>query len=105
MGGVEQRAGSPVYVGHPLSILTALVAAPFTSMNPFLACGWLAGLVEASIRKPTVQDINNISQDIFSFKRFFRNRFLKALAVVIMANIGSSIGTFIAGTYIVKNLF
>lgn len=92
-------------LGHPLSILTALVTAPFTSMNPFLACGWLAGLVEATIRKPTVQDINNISQDIFSFKRFFRNRFLKALAVVIMANIGSSIGTFVAGTNIIKNLF
>jgi len=92
-------------LGHPLSILTALVVAPFTSMNPFLACGWLAGLVEATIRKPTVQDINNISQDIFSFKRFFRNRFLKVLAVVIMANIGSSIGTFIAGTNIIKNLF
>jgi pheromone shutdown-related protein TraB len=92
-------------LGHPLSILTALVVAPFTSMNPFLACGWFAGLVEATIRKPTVQDINNISQDIFSFKRFFRNRFLKVLAVVIMANIGSSIGTFIAGTNIIKNLF
>ncbi|MFC1892563.1 TraB/GumN family protein [Chloroflexota bacterium] len=92
-------------LGHPLSILTALLTAPFTSMNPFLACGWLAGLVEATIRKPTVQDINNISQDIFSFKRFFRNRFLKALAVVIMANIGSSIGTFVAGTNIIKNLF
>jgi len=92
-------------LGHPLSVLTALVTAPFTSMNPFLACGWLAGLVEATIRKPTVQDINNISQDILSFKRFFRNRFLKALAVVIMANIGSSIGTFIAGTNIIKNLF
>lgn len=92
-------------LGHPLSILTALVTAPFTSMNPFLACGWLAGLVEATIRKPTVQDINNIPQDIFSFKRFFRNRFLKALAVVIMANIGSSIGTFVAGTNIIKNLF
>jgi len=92
-------------LGHPLSVLTALVTAPFTSMNPFLACGWLAGLVEATIRKPTVQDINNISQDILSFKRFFRNRFLKALAVVIMANIGSSVGTFIAGTNIIKNLF
>jgi pheromone shutdown-related protein TraB len=92
-------------LGHPLSILTALVAAPFTSVNPFLACGWLAGLVEATVRKPTVQDINNISQDILSFKRFFKNRFLKALAVVIMANIGSSIGTFVAGTNIIRNLF
>lgn len=92
-------------LGHPLSILTALVAAPFTSVNPFLACGWLAGLVEATVRKPTVQDINNVSQDIMSFKRFFKNRFLKALAVVIMANIGSSIGTFVAGTNIIRNLF
>jgi hypothetical protein len=40
-------------------------------MNPFLACGWLAGLVEAGIRKPTVQDIDTIPQDIFSFKGFF----------------------------------
>jgi len=92
-------------LGHPLSILTALVAAPFTSMNPFLACGWFAGLVEAGVRKPTVQDINNISKDIFSFKGIFKNRFLKALAVVIMANIGSSIGTFVAGTNIIRNLF
>ena len=92
-------------LGHPLSILTALVAAPFTSVNPFLACGWLAGLVEATVRKPTVQDINNVAQDITSFKRFFKNRFLKALAVVIMANIGSSIGTFVAGTSIIRNLF
>ena len=59
-------------LGHPLSILTALVTAPFTSMNPFLACGWLVGLVEASMRKPTVQDINNIPQDVFSLKEFRR---------------------------------
>ncbi len=92
-------------LAHPLSILTSLVAAPFTSLNPWLACGWLSGLVEAWIRKPTVQDINNISKDIFSFKRFYKNRFLKALLVVIMANIGSTIGTIVAGTDIVRNLF
>jgi len=92
-------------LGHPLSILTALVVAPFTSLNPFLACGWLAGLVEAAMRKPTVQDINNISNDVLSFKGFFKNRFLKVLFIVIMANIGSSIGTVVAGTDIVRNLF
>ena len=91
--------------GHPLSILTALVAAPFTSLNPLLACGWLAGLVEATIRKPTVQDVNNIPKDILSLKGFFKNRFLRALLVVVMANIGSSIGAAIAGIGIVRNLF
>ncbi len=92
-------------LAHPLSILAALVAAPFTSMNPFLACGWVAGLVEASVRRPSVRDISSVSQDMFSFRRFFKNRFLKALAVVIAANIGSTIGTFVAGTNIIKNLF
>lgn len=90
--------------GHPLSVLTAFVAAPFTSLNPLLACGWFTGLVEAGVRKPTVQDVQNIPSDIFSLKGFFKNRFLKILLVVLMANIGSSIGTFIAGTDMIRNL-
>ncbi len=92
-------------LGHPLSILTAIVAAPFTSLNPLLACGWFAGLVEATVRKPTVQDINNVPADILKFKGFFKNRFLRVLTIVIMANIGSSIGTFVAGLDIIRNLF
>lgn len=92
-------------LGHPLSILTAIVAAPFTSLNPLLACGWFAGLVEASVRKPTVQDLNNVPADILRFKGFFTNRFLRVLTIVIMANIGSTIGTFVAGLDIVRNLF
>ncbi|MEQ2400093.1 TraB/GumN family protein [Peptoniphilus hominis (ex Hitch et al. 2025)] len=90
---------------HPLSILTAFVAAPFTSINPMLACGWFAGLVEASLKKPTVEDVNNIPEDIFSIKAWIHNKFLKALLVVILANIGSSIGTIIAGSKIIQSLF
>ncbi|MDD2959974.1 MAG: TraB/GumN family protein [Lachnospiraceae bacterium] len=87
-----------VLFGHPLSVLTALISAPITSLNPFIACGWFAGLVEAAIRKPTVRDINNVSNDIFHFKSFCKNRFLKALAIVIFANVGSTIGTIIGGS-------
>ena len=90
---------------HPLSVLTAFVAAPFTSINPMLACGWFAGLVEASLKKPTVEDVNNIPDDIFSIKAWIHNKFLKALLVVILANIGSSIGTIIAGSKIIQSLF
>lgn len=91
-------------LGHPLSILTAFVAAPITSLNPMLACGWFAGLVQATIKKPTVQDVMNVHTDIFSLKGFYRNRFLKALMIVVFANIGSSIGTFVAGTELIRNL-
>jgi pheromone shutdown-related protein TraB len=92
-------------LGHPLSILTSIVAAPFTSLNPMVACGWFTGLVEATVRKPTVQDVNNIPEDIFNFKGFFKNRFLRVFLIIVMANIGSSIGTFVAGADIIKNLF
>lgn len=91
-------------LAHPLSILTSFIVAPFTSVNPLLACGWFAGLVEATLRKPTVEDVNKIPEDIFKLKSWLKNKFLKALLVVIMANIGSSIGTLIAGTKIVQNI-
>ena len=92
-------------LGHPLSILTAFAAAPISALHPLLACGWFAGLVEASIRKPTVKDIQNVSTDITSIKTAFKNRFIKALIVVIMANLGTTIGVFIAGIDLFKNIF
>jgi pheromone shutdown-related protein TraB len=91
--------------GHPLSILTSFIAAPITTLNPMLACGWFAGLVEASVKKPTVYDVLNVQNDIYRLKGFYRNRFLKTLMIVIFANIGSSIGTFFAGANIIRNLF
>lgn len=92
-------------LGHPLSILTAFVVAPISSLNPLMAAGWFAGLVEAGLRKPTVDDVGKVPEDFYSFKGFFKNRFLRILLVVIMANIGSMIGTFIAGLDIIQNVF
>lgn len=92
-------------LGHPLSVLTAFVVAPISSLNPMLACGWFAGLMEAHVRKPKVEDVNNISNDIFSIKGILRNRFLRTLLIVIMANLGSTLGTIVAGLDILKNVF
>lgn len=102
--GVLAALFTTLSLGHPLSILTSFLVAPLTTIHPILACGWFTGLVEAKIKKPTVQDVQNIPTDIFSIKGFFKNRFLKIILVVMMANIGASIGTFIAGTNIIKNL-
>lgn len=88
--------------GHPLSILTAFVAAPITSLNPLLAAGWFAGLVEASVRKPKVKDFENLTEDVNSVKGMWKNRVTRILLVVILANVFSSLGTFIGGTDIIK---
>ena len=92
-------------LGHPLSIITAFVVAPISSLNPMLACGWFAGLMEAHIRKPKVEDVSNISTDIFSLKGCFQNRFIRTLLIVIMANLGSTFGTIIAGLDIIQTIF
>lgn len=89
--------------GHPLSILTAFIAAPITSLNPLLAAGWFAGLVEAIVKKPKVKDFENILDDVNTVKGFYKNRVTHILLVVVFANLFSTIGTIISGFDIVKN--
>jgi len=91
---------------HPLGIIAAFISAPLTTLVPFvLTAGLFAGLVQAWLKKPTVQDMQNIPDDVFRFKGYYQNRFLKILIIFFLTNIGSTIGTFIAGADIIRNLF
>ncbi|MCL2368098.1 MAG: TraB/GumN family protein [Oscillospiraceae bacterium] len=102
-GGLS-ALGALLVLAHPLSILTAFLAAPFTTAAPGLAAGWFAGLTEAWVRKPRVEDMQKIPEDIFRFKGWYQNRVLKILAVVILANLGSFIGTFPAVAEMARNV-
>jgi len=93
--GVAASIGTLLAFAHPLTIVTAFVAAPLTSLNPTIAAGWVCGLVEAWVRKPRVKDLQNIATDITSVRGLWSNRVSRVLLVVILANIGSSIGTFV----------
>jgi pheromone shutdown-related protein TraB len=93
--GILSAIGAAIARGHPLSILTAFAAAPFTSLEPFFAPGWFAGLVEAKLRKPLVKDFQDLSK-IENMRDFFKNRVVRLLMVVALANLGSIIGTIIA---------
>jgi pheromone shutdown-related protein TraB len=73
---------------------TAFFAAPFTSVNPALSAGWVAGLVEAIINKPKVKDFESISDDMLSWKKIRMNLITRILLVVILTNLGSALGTF-----------
>ncbi len=91
--------------GHLVSALVAFIAAPITSLNPLLAAGWFAGLLEAKICKPTVADFDSLSEDLNTFKGFRTNKVTKILLVVALANLGSTLGTFVAGLDIIKSIF
>jgi len=49
---------------HPLTVLSAVIAAPLTSLNPTIAAGMVTGLVESWLRKPRVSDLENLRFDI-----------------------------------------
>lgn len=94
--------GAAIALAHPLTILSAVVAAPLTSLNPMIAAGWVSGLVETILGKPKVKDFENLPEDISSMKGFWKNKITRILLVVVFTNIGSSIGTFVAIPLMVK---
>jgi pheromone shutdown-related protein TraB len=102
--GILSALGAAIARGHPLSILTAFVAAPFTSLEPFFAPGWFAGLVEAKLRTPVVKDFHELRK-IESLKEFWNNKVIRLLMVVALANLGSMIGTLVAFPYIAHLVF
>ncbi|RSD29076.1 TraB/GumN family protein [Mesobacillus subterraneus] len=100
--GSMSALGAAIAMGHPLTILTAFLAAPITSLNPLLAAGWFAGLTQAYIRRPSVKDFETLSEDVFSVKGFWNNKVSRILLIVVLANLGSSLGTFIGGADVIR---
>lgn len=103
--GSFSALGVAIAFGHPLTILTAFIAAPITSLNPLIAAGWFAGIVQAFIKRPHVSDFEQLSEDVFTVKGFWRNKVTRVLLIVVLANLGSTLGTVVAGTDIVRLFF
>jgi pheromone shutdown-related protein TraB len=97
--------GCMLAFAHPLAILAALLSAPLITIIPMIATGWIAGIVQALIKKPTAADMENIPVDTETFKGFWKNSLTRVLLVIIFTNIGASIGKFVAGAIIAKNMF
>jgi len=96
--------GALIARGHPLTILSAMIAAPLTSLNPTIAAGMVTGLVESWLRKPRVSDLEKLRSDITTVKGWFRNPATRILLVFFFSNLGSAIGTWAAGFKIFEAL-
>lgn len=83
--------------GHPLTVLSGVVAAPLTSLNPAVAAGMVTGLVESLLRKPKGSDLERLREDITSLRGWYGNRATRILLVFFFSNLGSAMGTWIAG--------
>jgi pheromone shutdown-related protein TraB len=100
--GITAAIGAAAALAHPLAILSAFIAAPITTLHPLLAAGWVSGIVQAYIKRPSVADFETLSEDVFSIKGFWRNKFTRVLLVIILTNIGGSFGTLIGGADVIR---
>ena len=100
VNGLLSAGGAALALGHPVTILSAFLAAPLTSLNPFFAAGWAAGIVQAVIKKPKVGDLEDLPDALATMKTFRASPVIRILLVVALANLGSLVGTFLAGAWI-----
>jgi len=92
INGVLSAAFTLLAGGHPFSAATAFAVSWLTSLNPLLAAGWFAAIVEAKIRKPTAGDFRQIiAAETFSEMR--RVPLFRVVLVAALANVGSTLGT------------
>lgn len=103
--GIGAALGSIAAFGHPLTVLSSFLAAPITTLHPLIAAGWVAGLVQAWVKKPTVSDLEDLPTSVMTIKGFWLNPVSRILLVVIFANLGATIGVFVSSSWIASRVF
>lgn len=102
-GGLS-AIGTAAALGHPLTVVSAFLAAPFTTLNPALSAGMVTAAVELFLRKPAVGDFMQLRQDVSSWRGWWRNRVARILLVFFLSSLGAAIGTYTAGFRIFERL-
>ncbi len=102
-GGLS-ALGALLATAHPLTIITAFLAAPLTSLNPTVGAGMVTAATEAWIRKPRVGDFSTLKKDTVKLSGWWKNRVSRTLLVFLFSTIGSAAGTYIAGFRIFEQL-
>ncbi|OOG28728.1 conjugal transfer protein TraB [Thioalkalivibrio denitrificans] len=102
-GGLA-ATGAVIAAAHPVTVVSAALAAPLTSLNPTIGVGFVAAGVETLVRKPSVGDFARLKQDTSHPGGWWRNRVSRILLVFILTTIGSAVGTYVAGFRIFERL-
>jgi pheromone shutdown-related protein TraB len=98
--GTLAAVGSALALAHPLTILAAFVAAPVATLHPLLAAGRVAGIVQAVIERARTSDLEDLPDAMATIKGFWTHPVIRILLIVVLANIGSTIGLYVAFAWI-----
>ncbi|WP_440995446.1 TraB/GumN family protein [Arhodomonas sp. SL1] len=104
INGALSALGAAIALAHPLTVLTAFVAAPLTSLNPTVGAGMVTAGAEMWLRKPQVRDFRSLRGDVTRLRGWWRNRVSRTLLIFLMSTLGSAAGTYLAGFRIAGKL-
>lgn len=88
--------GAIIAGAHPLAILTALVAAPFTGLTPLIGVGFFVALVQVYMRPPRVEEFETVSEDIWKVSHWWKNRLTRVILCFLLPGFPAIIGKIIA---------
>ena len=90
--------GAVIARSHPLTILSSVFAAPFTSLDPAIGAGYVASYVEAKYYPPTVEELEKLPY-ITEFKQLWYNQAGRILLALVFVTIGSAAATFLGTAF------
>jgi len=97
--------GCAMALAHPLTIVSAFLAAPFTSMTPVVGAGHVTSLVQVYLQPPLVREFQTATTDMGSLGMWWRSRLLRVFLVLLLTSLGSFIGTWVGGIGVFSDLF
>ena len=88
--------GTVIAGGHPLTVLVALIAAPFTGLTPLIGVGFFTALTQVYMRPPRVSEMETLTDDVWQIKRWWKNRVTRVILCFLCPGIPAIIGKILA---------
>lgn len=102
--GVPAMIGSAAALAHPLTIVSAFLAAPITTLHPLIAAGYVTAIVQTYLRPPFVSELHDVMTDVRIPSKWWSNRLLRIFLVFFLTNLGGSLGFLVGAAEIFSNL-
>ncbi len=104
-GSIPSTLGAILALSHPLTILSAFVAAPFCILSPLIGTAHVTAFVQAWVEPPRVAELHNVTDEVGKIGRWWRNRVLRVFLAYILPGIGSLIGSILGFSHLMSALF
>ena len=102
--GIPSMIGAVIALAHPITILSAFLGAPLTSLTPVIGAGYVTAFVQINYSPPLVKNFTTVTEDFSNPKKWWSNKLLKVFLIFILTSLGSAIGTYLGAFQIFNNL-